>query len=128
MAARATRLLIVLGLALGVFAALPRVAQAHASLVKCNIAKGAVLAAAPKVLTCTFAEGVQPKGSYLKVVEAVGDGGEDDLGNSAVSFSNAKQMTVSIPKLAKGPYYVFWFTISADDGHKAGGVMPFTIK
>ena len=47
---------------------------------------------------------------------------------SAVSFSNAKQITVGLPELAKGPYYDFWFTISADDGHKAGGVMPFAIK
>jgi methionine-rich copper-binding protein CopC len=64
----------------------------------------------------------------MRIVEAVGDGGEDDLGNSQVSFSNAHQMTVGVPKLDKGPYYLMWFTISADDGHKAGGVLPFTIK
>ena len=128
MASRVTRVLTVLGLSLGVCVALPHGVQAHASLVKCNIARGAVLTAAPKVLACTFAEGVNPKGSFIKVVEATGDGGEDDLGNSAVSFSNAKEVTVSLPKLDKGAYYVLWFTISADDGHKAGGVLPFSIK
>ena len=128
MSSRTTRTLAVLGLTLGVCVAAPHAAQAHASLVKCNIAKGAALAAAPKILICTFAEGVNPKGSYLKVVEASGDGAEDDLGNGAVSFSNAHQMTVGVPKLGRGSYYVMWFTVSADDGHKAGGVMPFTIK
>ena len=123
------RLIVVFGLVLGVSSLLPRVVEAHASLVKCaGVPRGAVLAKLPKVLTCTFAEGVNPKGSFMRIVEATGDGGEDDLGNSAVSFSNAHQMTVGVPKLAKGTYYLMWFTISADDGHKAGGVLPFTIK
>jgi methionine-rich copper-binding protein CopC len=122
------RIMATSALVLGAVAALPLSAEAHASLVKCNIAKGAALKSAPRTLTCTFAEGVNPKGSFLRVVEAVGDGAEDDAGNSTVSFSNAHQMTVSLPKLNKGPYYVMWFTVSADDGHKAGGVMPFSMK
>jgi len=126
---RILRLTLVLGLVLGVSSMLPRVAEAHAFLVKCgSLPRGAVVHTLPKVLTCTFAEGVNPKGSFIRIVEATGDGGEDDLGNSAVSFSNAHQMTVSVPKLAKGKYYLMWFTVSADDGHKAGGVLPFTIK
>lgn len=109
-------------------AALPHAAQGHASLVKCaGIPAGARLRASPRAIACTFAEGVNPKGSFLKVVEATGDGAEDDRGDSAVSFSNAKQMTVSLPKLGKGTYYLMWFTISADDGHKAGGVLPFSV-
>ena len=27
-----------------------------------------------------------------------------------------------------GAYYLMWFRVSADDGHKAGGVLPFTSK
>ncbi len=104
-------------------------AEAHAFLESCKgLPRNGVVTSVPKVLTCTFAEGVNPKGSFVKIVEATGDGGEDDLGNSAVSFSNAHQMTVSVPKLAPGKYYLMWFTISADDGHKAGGVLPFTVK
>ena len=107
---------------------LPQVASAHASLSRCaGIAPGAKLISSPKTITCTFAEGVNPKGSFIRVVEASGDGAQDDRGDSAVSFSNAKQMTVSVPKLAKGTYYLMWFTISADDGHRAGGVLPFSI-
>ena len=136
MRARMIRLILAAGLVFGVSTALPRVAEAHAFLQKCNgLAKGAVLSALPKVLTCTFAEGVNPKGSFLRIVEATGDGAEDDLGNSKVPFTCAlggsacaHEMTVGVPKLAKGAYYLMWFTVSADDGHKAGGVLPFTIK
>jgi methionine-rich copper-binding protein CopC len=136
MCSRMIRLIMAAGLVFGITTALPRVAEAHAFLQKCaGLSKGAVLTALPKVLTCTFAEGVNPKGSFLRIVEATGDGGEDDLGNSTVPFTCslgssacAHEMTVGVPKLAKGPYYLMWFTISADDGHKAGGVVPFTIK
>jgi methionine-rich copper-binding protein CopC len=123
------RLIMAVGLVLGITTAVPRVAEAHAFLKKCNgLTKGAVLTALPKTLTCTFAEGVNPKGSFIRIVEATGDGAEVDRGNSTVSFSNAHQMTVGVPRLAKGTYYLMWFTVSADDGHKAGGVLPFTIK
>lgn len=123
------RLIMAVGLVLGITTAVPRVAEAHAFLKKCNgLSKGAALTAVPKTLTCTFAEGVNPKGSFIRIVEATGDGAEVDRGNSTVSFSNAHQMTVGVPKLAKGTYYLMWFTVSADDGHKAGGVLPFTIK
>ena len=122
------RMLATTALLLGVGALTPRIAQAHASLNKCNIAPGAKLAAAPKVITCSFAEGVNPKGSFIGVFETTGDHGEDDKENSTVSFSNAKQMTVSVPKLSKGTYALIWYTISADDGHRAAGEFTFSIK
>ena len=128
MRTRMFRLLAMAALLLGVGAMTPRLAQAHASLNTCNIAPGAKLAAAPKVITCTFAEGVKPKGSFIGVFETTGDHGEADKENSAVSFSNAKQMTVGVPKLSKGTYALIWYTISADDGHRAGGEFTFSIK
>ena len=105
---------------------LPGVAGAHASLVRCNIGRGAHLAAAPKTLACTFAEGVQPKGSFIDVV-TTDDGGVLNSKNSTVSFSNAKELDMPLPKLRKGTCGVLWYTISADDGHKAGGYFTFTI-
>ncbi len=126
---RFSRIIASAGLLLGGLVAFAGTAEAHAFLVSCNgLPRNAVVKSLPKVLTCTFAEGVNPKGSFIRIVEATGDGGEDDLGNSQVSFSNAHQMTVSVPKLDPGKYYLMWFTISADDGHKAGGVLPFTVK
>jgi methionine-rich copper-binding protein CopC len=129
MAARIARVLAAAALAAPLVAAFATArVEAHATLVKCNIPRNAVLHVAPKLVTCTFAEGVNPKGSFIGVFEATGDGGEDDLGNSQVSFSNAKQMTVGLPKLSKGAYLLIWFTVSADDGHKAGGAFSFTIR
>jgi methionine-rich copper-binding protein CopC len=123
-----SRVIVTTGLAVASFMAVPLLAQAHATLVKCNVKAGAVLTAAPKTVTCTFAEGVNPKGSFVGVFEATGDKGEVDRQNSAVSFSNAHQMTIGLPKLGKGSYNLIWFTISADDGHRAGGNFTFNVK
>ncbi len=119
---------VLLALTLAISAAMGQ-ASAHASLVSASIKPGAVLTKAPLTLAALFAEAVTPKGSFLRVFEAAGDGAEVDLENSAVSFKNAKQITVSLPKkMPKGRYLVMWYTISADDGHKAGGSFSFTLK
>jgi methionine-rich copper-binding protein CopC len=123
-----SRIIVFTGLVLGACAALPIAAQAHATLVKCSVAPGAKLTSTPKTISCTFAEGVNPKGSFIGVFQATGDKGEMDRQNSAVSFSNAKQLTLGLPKLAKGSYNLIWFTISADDGHRAAGNFTFSIK
>lgn len=123
---RLFRLPTMLSIALGAWLALPGVAGAHASLVRCNIARNAHLTSSPSTLICTFAEGVQPKGSFVDVV-ATDDGGVLNTQDSTVSFTNAKEIDLRLPKLHKGTYGVLWFTISADDGHKAGGYFTFTI-
>ncbi len=122
-----TRWLAALALVLGVSALAPRVALAHASLQKCNIAPGAKLKVMPKAVQCFFAEGVNPKGSFIGIFETTGDHGQDDNENSQVSFSNAHEMTMTVPKLAKGSYALIWYTISADDGHHAGGWFTFSL-
>lgn len=111
--------------ALGSVLALPGVAGAHATLVHCNIARNARLASTPKTLSCIFAEGVQPKGSFVDVLAS--DGGVLNTKDSQVSFSNPKEMDLPLSKLHKGTYGILWFTISADDGHKAGGYFTFTL-
>jgi len=106
----------------------PGMAAAHATLGSCNLGANAVVAVAPKTLTCTFAEGVDPRGSSIHVFEAGGDHAQVDLGNSAVSFTNAKQITLGLPKLGVGAYTALWYTISADDGHRAGGWFAFSVR
>lgn len=106
----------------------PRTASAHATLGRCNLGATVVVAVAPKILTCTFAEGVDPRGSSIHVFEASGDHAQVDLGNSVVSFTNAKQITVGLPKLGAGAYTVLWYTVSADDGHRAGGWFAFSVR
>jgi methionine-rich copper-binding protein CopC len=124
---RVSCILGIVALTLGLGMLAPHVASAHASLEKCNIAPGARLKAVPTTVTCFFAEGVNPKGSFIGIFETVGDHAEVDKENSQVSFSNVKEMTVTVPKLAKGAYALIWYTISADDGHHAGGYFTFSI-
>jgi methionine-rich copper-binding protein CopC len=112
----------------GALAVAAGAAQAHATLVSCTIAPNAALSAVPRTLSCTFAEGVNPRGSFVRIFEATGDKAEVDSGNSQVSFTNARQITLAVPKLARGAYAVLWYTVSADDGHKAGGSFSFTVK
>jgi methionine-rich copper-binding protein CopC len=102
--------------------------SAHATLERCTIASNAVLAAAPRQVACTFAEGVNPRGSFVHVFSATSDKAQVDLDNSQVPFTNAKQIVLGLPKLAPGAYTLLWYTVSADDGHKAGGAFNFSIK
>jgi methionine-rich copper-binding protein CopC len=48
--------------------------------------------------------------------------------NVQFPFRNPKEITVGLPKGLKGLYTVIWFTMSADDGHKAGSAFNFTVK
>ena len=119
---------LVVGIVTVIGMAAPRMAAAHATLGRCNLGTNAVVAVAPKILTCAFAEGVDPRGSSIHVFEAGGDHAQVDLGNSTVSFTNAKQITLGLPKLGAGAYTVLWYTISADDGHRAGGWFAFSVR
>jgi methionine-rich copper-binding protein CopC len=121
------RCLAAVALVTGVSSLAPRVALAHASLQRCNIAPGARLKTMPKTVNCFFAEGVNPKGSFIGIFETTGDHGQDDNENSQVSFSYAKEMTMTVPTLPKGTYALIWYTISADDGHHAGGWFTFSL-
>jgi len=47
-------------------------------------------ASVPKTLSCIFAEGIQPKGSFVDVLAS--DGGVLNSRGSQVSFSNSKEM------------------------------------
>jgi methionine-rich copper-binding protein CopC len=113
---------------LGKSAMMPGAALAHASLVRCNFVPGAMLRLLPRTVRCTFAEGVNPRGSFVGLFQATGDHGEMDKGDSSVSFTNAKQIELPAPSMPKGSYNLIWFTISADDGHRAGGLVPFSIR
>ena len=71
----------------------------------------------PRTLSCTFAEGLSPRGSSIHVFGTGDDHAQVDAGNPEVSFGSAKQITVGLPKLSSGSYTVLWYTISADDGY-----------
>src|SRR5947209_14784484 len=113
-------------------AVLPGVASAHANLTSCSIKNGQVftLAHAPHSISARFAEDLTPNGkSWMSVFEGDGDHGlVNEKTIAVVNYKNPKQMTLKVPALHKGPYYLIWFTVSADDGHKAAGIVYFKVK
>jgi methionine-rich copper-binding protein CopC len=128
--------------ALGMSVWLAGVASAHASYVSSDPAAGAVLATAPTQVTVHFAENVNPLGangipSSLTVFL------NPDLKNTNYSdqdatqvspdkgtqypVSDTKTMTIPMTGAGNGIYEVYWFTVSADDGHQDSGVFFFGV-
>src|ERR1035437_1489401 len=128
MPARLRRTLAITSLLAGTMAVTTGTAHGHATLARCSIAPQTTLRVLPKMLTCTFVEEVNPCGSFIGIFQATGDHAGMDAANSQVSFANAKQITLSMPKLAKGSYAVLWVTVSANDGHRAGGSFVFSLR
>jgi methionine-rich copper-binding protein CopC len=110
---------------------LPGIASAHANLTSCSIKNGHVfaLAHAPRTVHAAFAEELTPGKSWMSVFEGDGDHGlVNEKTVAKVNFKNPKQMTLKLPKLHKGPFYLIWFTVSVEDNHKAAGIVYFKVK
>ncbi|GAC1326044.1 MAG: hypothetical protein NVS2B16_00750 [Chloroflexota bacterium] len=106
-------------------------AFAHASLQACSIKNNQVFSAAhaPSRVTATFAEPLEPSKSWINVFEGVADHGlVNENFHSRVSFKNPKQLTLTLPRLHPGTYYLMWYTHSAADNHFAAGIVYFRVK
>jgi methionine-rich copper-binding protein CopC len=114
-----------------VFAILPGIASAHANLTSCSIKSGQVftLKHAPRTVSAQFAEELTPGGkSWMSVFEGEADHGlVNEKTVSLVDFKHPKHMTLKLPTLHRGPYYLIWFTVSALDGHEAAGIVYFKV-
>jgi methionine-rich copper-binding protein CopC len=110
----------------------PSIASAHANLTSCSIRNNHVFSKGhtPRVVRATFAEEVTPNSkSWMAVFEGSGDHGlVNETTTSVVNFKNPKEMTLKLPALRPGRYYLLWYTVSAIDGHKAAGVVYFCVR
>jgi copper transport protein len=95
-------------------------AFAHASLVKAEPADGAVLPAAPAVLTLTFNEPVSP------LVFRLIDPGGGPVALSAVTAAGTTVTVAAPQRLQRGTHVLSWRVVSAD-GHPVGGALMFSI-
>jgi methionine-rich copper-binding protein CopC len=127
---------------LGLSVWLAGVVSAHASYVSSDPAAGAVLATAPTQVTVHFAENVNPLGAN-GVPSSLTVFLNPDLKNTNYSdqdatqvspdkgtqypTSDAKTMTIPMTGAGNGIYEVYWFTVSADDGHEDSGVFFFGV-
>lgn len=118
-------LAIVVVAASAAFALFPRLASAHAILVRSDPPVNARLPDPPKTVTCFFSESLDTRLSSLQVVNGKGD--RVDAG-SATFGPDPKQMQVAInTTLPPGFYAVLWQTLSSADGHLLKGSFPFTV-
>jgi methionine-rich copper-binding protein CopC len=105
------------------------VARAHAYLVGCNIKNHQALTQGqlPEHLTCHFAEELSPD-SWIAVFEGVADHGLVTEKKSVINFKNPKVMSVQLPHMQPLKYYMIWYTHSLQDGHRAAGILYFSVR
>ena len=95
-------------------------AFAHASLVSSNPTDGSLLPDAPRTLTLTFNETVQPL-----VLRVINPSGEADAISKYDRYGNSLVL-VPPQSLGEGMHVLSWRVISAD-GHPVGGSVVFSI-
>lgn len=99
-------------------------AQAHAHLVSATPAANAAIAA-PKSLSLTFSEKLEPKFSGIDLMKA---DGKPVAVKSSVAAKDRKTITAAlVTPLAPGSYMVMWHVVSAD-GHRMKGDFSFTVR
>ena len=97
-------------------------AFAHAHLKVSNPAADSSVASAPKELTLTFTEQLEPA---LSGVAVTNDKGQVVEAKPAVVSGDT--MTVTVKKLPAGLYHVAWHAVAVDT-HRTEGKYDFTIK
>jgi methionine-rich copper-binding protein CopC len=99
-------------------------ALAHAFLDHADPAVGSTVAAAPKAITLTFTQGVEPSFSTIVVTDA--SGARVDQNDPHVVPGDATMLVVDLKPLPAGTYTVTWHVTSVDT-HKTEGNFPFTV-
>lgn len=99
-------------------------AEAHAHLVTSDPTSGATVNEAPKALTLTFTEALEPRFSTVSVKDAKGE--TVDLADAHLVDKDAKIFAVGLKKLMPGTYTVTW-QATAVDTHKTNGRFVFTV-
>lgn len=102
----------------------PARAFAHAQLDHASPVVGSTIKSAPKTVTLTFTEAVEPKFSSIEVQDA--KGAAMQRGAAQGVAGNTAQLTVALKPLAAGTYMVKWRVLSVDT-HRTQGSFSFTI-
>lgn len=100
------------------------IAYAHAGLITTDPGKGNVVASAPKQLSLTFSEALEPGLVNLKLYDRNGE--RIDLPKPTLTPGKPEQMNVALPALEEGTYTVVW-SIVAEDGHPVSESYTFSV-
>ena len=105
---------------------LPCAAFAHASLLRSDPIKDAILRSSPRGVRMWFTEDLNPVISMAAVLNAASQ--RIDHQDARVSSTDSREMDLTLPPdLPPGPYLVLWRTGSFSDGHTLRGSFLFTI-
>src|ERR1700719_1430019 len=96
-------------------------AHAHAMLASASPPVGGSVGAAPRQITLSFTQGLEPAFSSVQVTDS--KGARVDAGKAQVSGST---MTVGLKALSPGTYRVHWHVLSVDT-HKTEGSFSFRV-
>ncbi len=80
---------------------------------------------APKAISITFTEAVEPKFSAIHLMDASGN--QVTRENAVAVPGDNTTMTLAVPALAAGTYTIHWISVAVD-GHKEQGTYKFTVK
>src|SRR5215831_14813783 len=96
-------------------------AHAHAMLASASPPVGGSVGAAPRQVTLSFTQGLEPAFSSVQVTDS--KGARVDTGKAQVSGST---MSVGLKALSPGTYRVNWHVLSVDT-HKTQGSFSFRV-
>ena len=96
-------------------------AHAHAMLASASPPVGGSVGTAPRQVTLSFTQGLEPAFSSVQVTDS--KGARVDAGKAQVSGST---MTVGLKALSPGTYRVHWHVLSVDT-HKTEGSFSFRV-
>ena len=121
-AGRIVGALVAVGLWLAV---MPGIASAHAYLVKTSPTASGVLNAAPRQVSLTYDEAVEPRFAIISVTNV--DGHQETTGPVRRSAANPDTLVVPLrPGLPEGWYLIYWRAISVD-GHPVQGAFTYAV-
>lgn len=103
--------------------AAPIAASAHAFLKTATPAVGSTIKTAPTKVRIDFTEGVEPKFSSIRVMDA--QGAQVDDGTVHLEEGDT-HLAVGLKSLAPGRYTVSWH-VTATDTHHTQGTFTFTV-
>ena len=118
------RAVVALMLALGVWAAWPASAWAHAALLKTTPQASGTVNGSPARVTLSYDEAVEPRFAIVSVTNA---GGHQEItGSPRALATDPKTLAIGLRHLDPGWYLVYWRVISAD-GHPVRGAFTFAV-
>jgi methionine-rich copper-binding protein CopC len=99
-------------------------AEAHAHLDHASPRVGSTVKAAPREVTLTFTQKLEPAFSRIEVRDA--SGARVDTGKATFSKTNPVEMQIAVKPLKAGTYRVFWHALSVDT-HMTEGNFSFRV-